>query len=585
MMLRSGVALFCAAAFFFSGGQVYAQNASDRPIQLVPAFPTGETTGENSETSPQEAPEQEGSQTAPEGLLTEDGLLIEEGATGPERVSQEVLDNNTENSGDEAAVSTQNSDLRLEAETLVPLDPAGTGPLSQENGGLPVDMWRGASLDRIQSLLSYLPDRQDSRVLEELTRRFLLSQARLPTPVAPNSENTPDQNTEAQNTDSQDISSENRGDAPQRQAIVSLRLDRLAALGYVDAAVNFWRSLSRKIPVPVIPLIERLFEAGAFAQACMLISETQSQPIDVFDPQAIIFDTACKIESGRLAEAALNIELIREFPDSDPVFLDLAWRAAHPDFTLDTPPPSPIAPVHYALLAHLEATDLEEAYTKPSPLDPQAVQRAMRSFVASLGAASLGEGDMPDQEETWPFRILLDSPENTSSENIFIVQEPPVIQPPARVYDILYQLPQELYPGEFPVDWGWESLPNGAHHQRSGLESSATLRGLIERARTNERWGEAVAGYLIGARGRDVADLSAEEIGLGARLLVDIGLSDLARLFALDALEVALYPPAVTVEPDSPDPELAKPDLADPFADVSSLLISDSPPIEEDQLE
>ena len=568
MRLRSGAALLCAAAFFFASGQLYAQttsaqqNTSNSPIQLVPAFPTEETPVEPSPQAPSDISAQTIEQTAPENPSPEDS------AGNIDEINENTQDNATE-----AVVDAQDGDLRLEAETLVPLDPAGTGPLSQENGGLPVDMWRGASLDRIESLLGYLPDRQDSRVLEELTRRFLLSQARLPTPVAPNSENTPEPNTDAESTDSENAASENAGDALQRQAIVSLRLDRLAALGYVDAAVDFWRSINRKISVPVTPLIERLFETGAFAQACMLISETQSQPIDVFDPQAVVFDTACKIQAGRLAEAALNIELIREFPDSDPVFLDLAWRAAHPDFTLDSPLPSPIAPVHYALLAHLEATDLEAAYTEPSPLDPQAVQRAMRSFEPSLEA-----GDLPNQEETWPFRILLGP-----SENILIQSAGP-----ARVYDILYQLPQELYYSEFSVDPGWESLPNGAHHQRAGLESSATLRGLIERARTNERWGEAVAGYLIGARGRDVADLSAEEIGLGARVLVDIGLSDLARLFALDALEVALFPPVLAAEPDLNESGPTEPDITDPFADVSSLLTSDDPdnlPEEEDQLE
>ena len=560
MMLRSGAALFCAAAFFFTGGQLYAQttsaqqNTSDSPIQLVPAFPTEETPVEAVEPSPQ-APSDVSAQNIEQD--SPDNPSPEDSAGNIDEINENTQDNVAE-----AVVNEQNGDLRLEAETLVPLDPAGTGPLSQENGGLPVDMWRGASLDRIESLLGYLPDRQDSRVLEELTRRFLLSQARLPTPVAPNSENTSEQNIDAENTDS-----ENAGDAQQGQAIVSLRLDRLAALGYVDAAVDFWRSINRKISVPVTPLIERLFETGAFAQACALISETQSQPIDVFDPQAVVFDTACKIQAGRLAEAALNIELIREFPDSDPVFLDLAWRAAHPDFTLDTPLPSPIAPVHYALLAHLEATDLEAAYTEPSPLDPQAVQSAISSLEA---------GDLPNQAETWSLRILLGPSENTLIQSAG----------PARVYDILYQLPQELYYSEFPVDPGWQSLPNGAHHQRAGLESSATLRGLIERARTTERWGEAVAGYLIGARGRDVADLSAEEIGLGVRVLVDIGLSDLARLFALDALEVALYPPPP--EPDLTEPDPPEPDLNDPFADVSSLLTSDSSdnlPEEEDQLE
>ena len=564
MRLRSGAALLCAAAFFFASGQLYAQttsaqqNTSNSPIQLVPAFPTEETPVEPSPQVPSDISAQTIEQTAPENPSPEDS------AGNIDEINENTQDNATE-----AVVDARDDNLRLEAETLVPLDPAGTGPLSQENGGLPVDMWRGASLDRIESLLGYLPDRQDSRVLEELTRRFLLSQARLPTPVAPNSENTSEQNTDAQNTDSENAASENAGDALQRQAIVSLRLDRLAALGYVDAAVDFWRSINRKISVPVTPLIERLFETGAFAQACMLISETQSQPIDVFDPQAVVFDTACKIQAGRLAEAALNIELIREFPDSDPVFLDLAWRAAHPDFTLDTPLPSPIAPVHYALLAHLEATDLEEAYTEPLPLDPQAVQSAISSLEA---------GDLPNQPETWPLQILLGPSENALIQSAA----------PARVYDILYQLPQELYYSEFSVDPGWESLPNGAHHQRAGLESSATLRGLVERARTTERWGEAVAGYLIGARGRDVADLSAEEIGLGARVLVDIGLSDLARLFARDALEVALYPPVIADEPDPTEPDTTEPDPADPFADVSSLLTSDDPdnlPEEEDQLE
>ena len=555
MRLRSGAALLCAGLVVFMSGRADAQQTTnDRPIQLVPAFPTEETPVEAVEPSPQ-APSDVSAQNI--GQDSPENPSPEDSAANIDEINENTQDNATE-----AVVDARDDNLRLEAETLVPLDPAGTGPLSQENGGLPVDMWRGASLDRIESLLGYLPDRQDSRVLEELTRRFLLSQARLPTPVAPNSENTSEQNIDAENTDS-----ENAGDAQQGQAIVSLRLDRLAALGYVDAAVDFWRSINRKISVPVTPLIERLFETGAFAQACALISETQSQPIDVFDPQAVVFDTACKIQAGRLAEAALNIELIREFPDSDPVFLDLAWRAAHPDFTLDTPLPSPIAPVHYALLAHLEATDLEAAYTEPSPLDPQAVQSAISSLEA---------GDLPNQAETWPLRILLGPSENA------IIQS----AGPARVYDILYQLPQELYHSEFSVDPGWESLPNGAHHQRAGLESSATLRGLIERARTNERWGEAVAGYLIGARGRDVADLSAEEIGLGARVLVDIGLSDLARLFALDALEAALYPPPP--DPDLTEPDPPEPDLNDPFADVSSLLTSDSSdnlPEEEDQLE
>ena len=559
MMLGSGAVFLCAAVFLFLVSKADAQQTiSDSPIQLVPAFPTEETQVESVDPSPQ-APSDVSAQNIEQDSA--ENSLPEDSARNPNEINETTQDNVAE-----AIVDEQSDDLSLEAETLTPLDPAGTGPLSQGNGGLPVDMWRGASLDRIESLLGYLPDRQDSRVLEELTRRFLLSQARLPVPASRNPQNTDIQNTDDQNTAA----------TMQRQAIVGLRLDRLAALGYGDTAADFWRSINRKISVPATPLIERLFETGAFAQACTLFSETQSQPIDVFDPQAIVFDTACKIQSGRLAEAALNIELIREFPDSDPVFLDLAWRAAHPDFTLDTPPPSPTAPVHYALAAHLDLlADLAKDYTESSPLDPQAVQRAMRSFMASLGSE-----DIPDQAETWPLQILLDPSENALIQSAG----------PARVYDILYQLPLELYRSEFPVDLGWESLPNGAHHQRSGLESSATLRGLIERAMDSERWGEAVAGYLIGARERDVADLSAEEIGLGARVLVAVGLHDLARLFALDALEAALFPPPPVIadEPDTTQPDPTEPDTADPFADVSSLLTSDGSenfPEEEDQLE
>ena len=68
----------------------------------------------------------------------------------------------------------------VQVEGLTEIDPNSVGSLTPENGGLGTEMWRGTPRHLIERLIPELPDAVRSPLLRDLTKRLLLSAAKLP---------------------------------------------------------------------------------------------------------------------------------------------------------------------------------------------------------------------------------------------------------------------------------------------------------------------------------------------------------------------------------------------------------------------
>src|SRR5579872_5571259 len=165
---------------------------------------------------------------------------------------------------------------------LAPVDPVWTGSLSPSDGALPETLWQGtekafvmAALPRLQPTLS--------PTLDDLARRLLLSNA-----VAPFGE-----------------------DLPKSRSLAALRLDRIVALGYVDAAAQLIDQLPWKgDPEPVDRLrVEIGFLKNDDDGACGQVQSAIGRYQDVWWDRAEI---ACQALAGDGAKAALGLSLLRE---------------------------------------------------------------------------------------------------------------------------------------------------------------------------------------------------------------------------------------------------------------------------------
>src|SRR5262249_32775302 len=115
----------------------------------------------------------------------------------------------------DAGISGQPLPPGVQATPLEPLDPAWTGSLAE--GALPETLWQGTERAFAMATLPQLQP-TTSPTLQDLARRLLLSNA-----TAPSGE-----------------------DPPKSRSLVALRLDRMVALGYVDAAAALIDRLSWK---------------------------------------------------------------------------------------------------------------------------------------------------------------------------------------------------------------------------------------------------------------------------------------------------------------------------------------------------
>jgi hypothetical protein len=194
-------------------------------------------------------------------------------ATSPDTIAPTTPD---------AGAADQPPSQGVQATPLAPVDPAWAGSLQVSEGALPETLWQGTEKAFVMAALPQLQPSL-SPALQDLTRRLLLSNA-----VAPFGE-----------------------DLPKSRSLAALRLDRLVALGEVDAAAQLIDQLPWKgDPEPLDRLrveigLLRNDNEGACGQVQSAIGRYQ----DVWWDRGQI---ACQALAGDAAKAALGLSLLRE---------------------------------------------------------------------------------------------------------------------------------------------------------------------------------------------------------------------------------------------------------------------------------
>lgn len=176
-------------------------------------------------------------------------------------------------------------------EPLAPLDTAWVGTLHESDGGLPRTLWQSTSRDFLRAVLPQLAP-STSPVVQDLSRRLLLSDALSP-------------------------SGEDPADHP---ALLTLRLDRILALGLVGEGAALVRILPQTVSNDGLDRdrVELLFAGNDTTGACREVQERIAQYQDYWWDRALV---ACQALMGDGAKASLGLSLLREQKAApDPAF-------------------------------------------------------------------------------------------------------------------------------------------------------------------------------------------------------------------------------------------------------------------------
>jgi len=181
------------------------------------------------------------------------------------------------------------------------VDASAAGLISDSNGGLGADMWRGATLADVDHYLAVMPVATSSPVVNDLSRRLLLTGATPP---------------EGQVSGA---------------SLLSVRLNRLIASGRADLAAQLGRgTLADKSP-PVA--MARARAALSLADDDAACNELVNLPAgndpahDAADAFSMRLSAFCQIRSGKTAEASVTFDLAREEAYDNPLFYSLAYQA------------------------------------------------------------------------------------------------------------------------------------------------------------------------------------------------------------------------------------------------------------------
>ena len=183
--------------------------------------------------------------------------------------------------------------IQIETDMLQAIDPDSFGVLEADQGGFGIEMWSGSDRRIVEWLLPKLPVTAHSRVMRDLMRRLLLSNATAP---------------------------QGPSDGP---SLIALRVSGLMAMGDMEAV----ESLLAVAPVHLDDeallraQVNNLFLVNDSAGACPNIRTAIRKSQDIFWQKGLIF---CQALSGEHDRAVLGVDLMREQGmDADSVFFKL----------------------------------------------------------------------------------------------------------------------------------------------------------------------------------------------------------------------------------------------------------------------
>jgi hypothetical protein len=178
---------------------------------------------------------------------------------------------------------------KFDVEELKAPDPEAVGVLDDKQGGLGPALWKGATSSEVRALLPRLPAAMNSRAMRGLERRLLLTAA---------------------------VPEGNKGQTP---LLLELRAERLYALGEIEGLNNLLKSAPQSLTSATLSKIktDTYLLAGDTKSAC---AESATQ-VGAVDPRMQIF---CDMSNGRVLEANLALDLMRERKDADHGFIAAA---------------------------------------------------------------------------------------------------------------------------------------------------------------------------------------------------------------------------------------------------------------------
>jgi hypothetical protein len=235
------------------------------------------------------------------------------------------------------------------AELAAP-DPNALGILGPSAGGLGADMWSGSSMAVVSKVLPMLPAPTTWHSLLGLERRLLLSSASVP-------------------------AGETAG-----QPLLLLRANRLWALGEIDGLNQLlgsvpqsaWTADLRHLHADVALVVNDIATACAEGAALQTINSN-----DVYATQLLAF---CQISAGKVNEAGLTLDLLRDQKLADPTFFALADAMRGIGVTKQAMP-GPFTALSLAMLRTTKTPLPDTAAATPAP--------ALWRVIATLPNASL----------------------------------------------------------------------------------------------------------------------------------------------------------------------------------------------------
>ena len=290
---------------------------------------------------------------------------------------------------------------------IAAVDPSSVGLLTEEDGGFGFDMWAGSDRAFVEALMPRLPVRTLSPVMQDLTRRLLLSEARVP------------------------------AGAPMASSLLGLRVERLGASGRTDLVRDLLRLGTSRLQDASLARaeVDSMLLSGNHAGACANIEALLRMDDDPYWLKGLTF---CKALNGESAAARLGVSLLREGGGAgDDVFFELVESLVGE--TKSTPggliDPSPL---HLAMLraARLEIPDGAVPGAQPAILRAIAVS-PNAPLATRLVAAERAEaaGTLPPDALTAMYASVDFSPEDRLAWRALAVEEAG-----PRVNALLYQV-------------------------------------------------------------------------------------------------------------------------------------------------
>ncbi len=238
------------------------------------------------------------------------------------------------------------SDAPIEVGVLNEVDPSVVGLLDDPHGGLGTAMWQGTPRARVEMLLPRLPMGTVSPVMQDLSRRLLLTTAVVPAgaPVAP--------------------------------TLLGLRVERLMAGGRIDEVNELLRVAAARVNDPAIARadIDAMLLSGDFGGACQKVPALMQGDPNAYWLKTLAF---CRALERDAAAVTLATTLLRDQGQvGDEAFFALIAALPAPGggpavTTLVDP-----TPLHFALL---------RAANQPVP--PDAVAGAQPAILRAIATA------------------------------------------------------------------------------------------------------------------------------------------------------------------------------------------------------